>query len=54
MGSLISGKAAAFAGISLKFWHTADPRPRESETATRLGYSWLKRRFRCRGFPGYD
>jgi hypothetical protein len=26
----IRGRAAAFAGISLKFWHTADPHPRES------------------------
>jgi hypothetical protein len=27
MGSLIRGKAAAFAGKSLKFWHTSDRHP---------------------------
>jgi len=28
MGALIRGKAAAFGGIALKFWHTADSHPR--------------------------
>jgi hypothetical protein len=46
MGSFIRGKAAAFAGISLKFWHTSDPHPRELEAEALLGYSLLKLRFR--------
>ena len=51
-GSLICGKAAAFAGISLKFWHTSDGHPRESDAETRMGYSWLSCSFRCWVCPG--
>jgi len=52
IGSLIHGKAAAFAGISSKLWHTSDPHPRKSEAKTQLRYSWLKCRFLCQSFPG--
>jgi hypothetical protein len=39
MGSLIRGKAAAFAGILLKFWNTSDLHPRELEAEILLGDS---------------
>jgi len=51
-GSLIRGNAAAFAGISLRFWHTSDPHPRESDAETRLGYSCLSCSFRCWVYSG--
>ena len=50
--SHICGKAAAYAGIPLKFWNTSDPHPRELEAETRLGYSWLRCCSHCQGFPG--
>ena len=52
MGSLIHGKAAAFAGISLKVWHTSDPHRRESDAETWHGNCWLSYSFRCRVFSG--
>jgi len=52
MGSRVHGKAAAFVVISLKFWRTSDPHPRESDMETQLGYSWLSCSFYSREFPG--
>jgi len=50
MGLLIRGKPSAFASRSLRFWHTSDPHPKESEAETRLRYSSLNCSFRCGGF----